>query len=318
MTDHGKIYVWIVTSFLFVTVAVKAQVDAQYSQYNEILNYYNPAAAGRDNQLAIQAIHKMQWVGMDNAPMSFFFTAHSPIRFLRQNHGIGFALFNESIGLYTNQSFALQYAYKMNLWGGQLSFGPQLGLFDQRFDATKIHIPSSDYHQPSEEGIPTGDMQGMTFDMAFGIFYSHKNFYVGLSCMHLLESTVELDSKMTSYLPRAYYFSAGYNIPLKKSLIELQPSLLLKTDLNVVLVDVSLRAWYDKRFYAAMTWRYGDAVVVMAGARIKSVQVGYAYDINTSAIAKVSSGSHEMMLSYCFDWGKLGHKKNKHKSVRIL
>lgn len=316
MIKSGKLKLLI--PLLFLATVVRAQVDAQYSQYNEVLNYYNPAAVGANNELAIQAIHKMQWVGLKHAPQSFFFSANSPVRFLRQNHGVGIAFFNESIGLYTNQSFSVQYAYKIKLWGGWLSVGPQLGLFDQKFDATQIHIPSSDYHQPSEEGVPTGNMQGMTFDMGLGIHYSHKRFYVGISCTHLLESVVELDEKTTSYIPRVYYLMAGYNISFKKSLIELQPSFLLKSDLNITQFDLSLRAWYDKRFNAGVSWRYGDAVVVMAGAKIKGVQVGYAYDIITSALGKVSSGSHEIMLCYAFDLSKLGHKKNKHKSVRIL
>lgn len=302
----------------FSARVVQGQVDAQFSQYNEFLSYYNPGAVGLNNQLNVHAIHKMQWVGIDNAPTSFFFGADMPLRFLKRQHGVGISFFNESIGLFTNQAFSIQYAYKLKLFGGQLSFGPQIGLFDQNFDATKIHNPSSDYHQGSDEGIPIGNAQGMAFDMSLGAYFTHKYFYAGLSSSHIMESTIELDEKTSTYIPRAFYFVAGSNIRIKKTLIDLQPSVFVKSDLIATQVDVTLRAWYDKKFNGGLSWRYGNAVVVMLGAKIKNVQVGYAYDIDISPISKVSSGSHEIMLSYLLDMDNSGNRKNKHKSVRIL
>ena len=73
-------------------------------------------------------------------------------------------------------TIALQYAYKVRLWQGQLSLGLQLGLLDQRFDGTEVSIPESDYHNSSDDGIPQSELQGMAFDMGFGVFYSHKYF----------------------------------------------------------------------------------------------------------------------------------------------
>jgi len=304
--------------FLLLSERSRAQVDAQFSQYFDVLNYYNPAAAGKDNVLRVSGIDRMQWVGVRNAPQSFFFSVDTPFKLFNRKQGVGICFFNESIGLFTNRSFSLQYALKIKLFGGELSIGPQLGFFDQGFDASKIYIPSSEYHQSSEDGIPTSSGQGMTFDAALGAFYTHKNYYVGLSTTHMMESTIQLDSKTTTYLPRAFYFLGGCNIPLKKSLIDLQPSLMVKSDLITTQLDVTLRGWFNKRFSGGLTWRPGDAVVVLLGAKIKSIQVGYSYDISISTMAGASNGSHELGMSYCFDLKNLNNSKNKHKSVRIL
>ena len=79
-------------------------------------------------------------------------------------------------------SFGIQYAYKVKLWGGQLSLGLQLGLISQIFDGTEVFIPESDYHQQTiDDAIPTSEVQGTAFDVGFGVYYTHKYFYAGLS-----------------------------------------------------------------------------------------------------------------------------------------
>jgi len=44
-----------------------------------------------------------------------------------------------------------------------------------------------------------------------------------------------------------------------------------------------------------------DAVSIMAGYYIfPELRLTYAYDLTTSALRNASSGSHEIMLNYCF------------------
>jgi len=58
-----------------------------------------------------------------------------------------------------------------------------------------------------------------------------------------------------------------------------------------------------------------DPVSVLVGVKIKDVRVGYAYTVPTSKIG--SSGSHEVMVGYCF---KLNFDKgrNSYKNTRFL
>lgn len=310
---------------LFLTLAacvkMQAQFDAQFSQYWALPNYYNAGSAGYSGKLNILAASRTQWVGMPNAPQTFFVSADMPLRLFKQNHGIGLVVTTEPIGLFSNLSFNLQYAYKLKLWDGELGLGIQLGLFDQSFDGSKVFIPETDDHNPSEEGIPKAVIQGTAFDMAFGVYYTRKNLYGGISATHLTQPTISLtdDSKnYETYLGRLYYFTVGGNIPIKNTLYEIQPSLFLKTNLQMVQVEATARVMLRKMFWGGLSYRWKDAIIVMVGANIKSFKIGYSYDWSVSPIIKANSGSHEVFIGYDLKIDMSKKNKNKHKSIRIL
>ena len=83
-------------------------------------------------------------------------------------------------------------------------------------------------------------------------------------------------------------------------------------------VDCTLRASYSQRFWAGISYRYDDALTVMAGANIKSVRIGYAYDIGISSWSKSSKGSHEVMATYVMDINLDKKKRAPQKSIRLL
>ena len=76
------------------------------------LGYYNPAYAGVTGDLNMLALSRLQYVGIDGAPTSFFINADMPLKIGKTNHGIGMVVFTEGIGLFVNTHVNLQYAYK--------------------------------------------------------------------------------------------------------------------------------------------------------------------------------------------------------------
>ena len=83
----------IISLFLLLLgfVELRAQVDAQFSQYWALHNYYNAGAVGQDGKLNIRAGSRQQWVGMPGAPKTFLVSAEMPFRLFKQNHGVGLA-----------------------------------------------------------------------------------------------------------------------------------------------------------------------------------------------------------------------------------
>ena len=125
----------------------RAQYDSQLSQYFMALGYYNPAYAGVTGDLNMLALSRLQYVGIDGAPTSFFINADMPLKIGKTNHGIGMVVFTEGIGLFVNTHVNLQYAYKQKLFGGTLSIGMQFGMVNQSFDGEKVFYPTSQFHQ---------------------------------------------------------------------------------------------------------------------------------------------------------------------------
>lgn len=313
-------------TLLLQSKSVFAQYDAQLSQYMLVPGIFNPAVVGENNNLNISIIDRQQWVGIDNAPSSLFLHASMPFSINNKKNGLGLVIIKESIGLFSTQLFQLQYAYKKKVFNGIFSLGIQGGVLQENFDADKIYIPTSDYHSSSDASIPTGTLEGKIPDFSLGIWYSHKNYYTGLSVSHLLETKIKLsagsestdEKSYNTYASRTYYLINGYNIALTNPLYKLEPSFLLKTDLTTWQLDLSTKIFYKERFWGGLGYRWQDAIIVMAGIKLsQGLSIGYSYDISTSVIASFAGGSHEIFIGYTKYFGTETVSKRQ-KSVRIL
>lgn len=296
----------------------RAQYDVRLSQYFQAKPYYNPASVGTTEDLNILALARMEWVGIKGAPLSFFAMADMPLTLGKTQHGVGVVLLTESIGLFQNTHVGLQYAYKQKLFGGTISGGFQIGLVNQSFDGSKVEMVESEYHQQTDEAIPTSQVSGMGFDMNFGLFYTHKKFYAGIGMAHLIEPELQLGENAYSYIGRTYNFMGGYNIPLPNPLFELQPSVFLLTDLQSFHTDITARLEYNKMFNGGVSYRVNESVGILFGVKIGRFQAGYAYDFPITALGQATSGSHELCVRYSLKLKKTKTGKNRHKSVRIL
>lgn len=302
-----------------------AQSDALFSQYWALPTYYNPAAAGNSDSIKITAGAKMQWVGITNAPVTFTGLADSPFKLFKKRFGVGIAFSQESIGLFSTFNVGVQLAYKLKLLGGTMSIGMQMGIVNQTFRGTDVFIPDGDdYHSTDDEAIPTTDIAGTGFDMSAGVFYTHRWFWASLSSTHVIQPTItlssdsETDSQYEFQMGRAFYFMAGSNIPIKNTLFEIQPSVMLRTDLTSFTGDITARVRFKKFISGGLGYRWKDAISIMVGGEYKSFFLGYCYDYPTSAISKASSGSHEVFLQYNVKLNLQEKNKNKHKSIRIM
>ncbi|WP_289686927.1 PorP/SprF family type IX secretion system membrane protein, partial [Muribaculum intestinale] len=154
--------------------------------------------------------------------------------------------------------------------------------------------------------------------------YTHRLFWAGISATHINQPTVKMstdgtDAKQYEFQAGCnFYFMGGGNIPIKNTLFELQPSVLVKTDFIFTTAEITAKLQYNRFFYGGLAYRYNDAVALLLGACFKNFFVGYSYDYPISDIAKASSGSHEIWLGYSMKLD-LGEKnKHRHKSIRIM
>ncbi|MDE7438523.1 MAG: type IX secretion system membrane protein PorP/SprF [Muribaculaceae bacterium] len=307
---------------------VNAQNDVQFTQYWAVPTYYNPGATGEIDFVRIRGGMRMQWLGIENAPKSFMGAADMPVKIGKKRIGVGVNLGQESLGLFSNMLLNAQLSYKIKFLKGVLSVGVQGGYYDSKFKGSEVYVPEGDdYHQPVDEAIPTQDVGGHAFDLSAGLWYTHKYFSIGVSGLHLLQPTVRFDSEgaqtseVSQYetvLTRAMYFTANGNIGIKNTLFELQPSLMVKTDFNNFSAEAMMRATYKKFLTFGVGYRYRDAISAMIGGEFKNIFIGYSYDYPMSAISRVSSGSHELVIGYKVKLDFSGQNKNKHRSIRLM
>lgn len=308
---------------LFVSIAAHlfAQFDPQIGQYMYMPTAYNPAAAGEGDLMKVSGLHRMQFTGITNAPMTTYFTFCSPFVIGKTQHGAGVRFLNDRYGLFTNQTLHIQYAYRHKLGNGYLSVGTELGFVSVGFRGDSVNLndlKGSGYHEASDEFIPFGAESGMGFDMGVGVYYTADKWYAGISYSHLAMPMIDWTDYASVRVRGTMFVHGGYNWRLRKKEWMLKPSAMVMTDFVSWDINLTLMTEYKEKYRWGLGYRIGGSVAVLLGIDIISgLQLGYTYELPTTKLLLESYGSHEVYLAYGFNILK-PKRTNKYKSVRYL
>jgi len=307
-----KIYILLPFIIIF-TLNVSAQQDPQYSQYWFTKMGYNPGYAGANGAYCGTLLYRDQWAGFGGEPKTLFFSLDAPFYIL--HGGLGIVVTSDQLGVNTNRSFGLSYAYRARIGNGRLGIGVSGSYYQQSIDGSKFI-----YNDPGDQSIPTANVSAGTFDLGFGAYYNTDKLYVGISSLHLQEGTISLATLQGSEkttLARHYYLTGGYTVNLTPSL-DLKPSVLVKTDAASTQADITADLSYHNRFWGGVSYRLQDAIILNFGlVVIPDLKVGIAYDLTTSDIKTYDSGSFEIAVNYCHKF-VIVKPKTFHKTVRFL
>jgi len=100
----------------------------------------------------------------------------------------------------------------------------------------------------------------------------------------------------------------------------------LESDATSTQVDINANVLWRNMFWGGLSYRIKDAIVPMLGYQKAigdpkkmpgMIKIGYSYDETTSEIKNYSKGSHEFMVSYCFNVVPVPTLQ-KSKTVRFL
>ncbi|MCB0471197.1 MAG: type IX secretion system membrane protein PorP/SprF, partial [Flavobacteriaceae bacterium] len=110
---------------LLAVSKLSAQQDPQYTQYMYNFNVVNPAYAGSAEGLAIGALYRSQWVGLDGAPKTGTLSIHSPVG---KKVGLGLSLIDDEIGPVHETNVYADFSYTLELGSEhKLAFGVKAG-----------------------------------------------------------------------------------------------------------------------------------------------------------------------------------------------
>jgi type IX secretion system PorP/SprF family membrane protein len=293
------------------------QQDYQLSQFMYDRLSINPGYAGIDNQICATGIFRNQWSNFDGAPTTFLFNVHGPVPMLRG--GAGLSVFSDKIGFFSNTTLKLSYSYHLAIGNGDLlGIGLSVGYMSLSLDPTWIAITAPNL----DNAIPDEKKADSAMDFGFGLYYKGKNYYAGLSATHLSESDL---TDLNVQNARHYFVLAGYDHPLGSSFV-LRPSTRIESDGTSTQADINFNVLWNSMAWLGFGYRVKDALVPMFGFQQKvgtsgkmpgMVRIGYSYDVTTSDIKNYSSGSHEIMVGYCFNV-VIPPTVQKSKTVRFL
>ncbi len=292
-----------------------SQYDVAFSHYFDMETSFNPAAVGKESKINVTAAYNMSMVGFKHNPNTMYIAGDIPFYALKTYHGVGAQILSDNIGAFTHQRIALQYAYKHTLFGGMISAGVQAGFLSEKLDGSKL-----DFDVPGDPAFSTSQVDGSSIDLAAGLYYKHKRWYVGASVSHLNAPLVELGETNELKIDPTIYVTGGYLIRLRNPNLSIPVSVLLRSDMVGYRGDLTGRLLYqhdNKHMYAGVTYSPQNSVTVLVGGSFHGINVGYSYEAYTQGIG-LENGAHELFVSYQQDVNLFKKGRNKHKSVRIL
>lgn len=324
-----KRYIVLLCGLLCCVVFVRAQFDPQIGQYMFMRSVYNPAAVGEGDLMRVYGSHRMQFTGIMDAPMTTNFSFSSPFVIGKTSHAAGVRFMNDRFGLFSNQSFYAEYAYRIKLGKGYLSVGADLGFINLSFAVDSVNlkdvadlVKDHAYHNATDNAIPEASGQngvsGMGFDLGVGVYYSTPTWWAGVSYGHVTQPRLQWSDKAEVEVRGTFYAAGGYNWRLRDKKWVLMPSAMLQTDFAGWDVNLTMLAQLNNRYRFGLGYRIAGSVNVLLGMDIiNGLQVGYTYELPANGLIRESYGSHELYLAYGFNVLK-PKRTNRYKSVRYL
>jgi type IX secretion system PorP/SprF family membrane protein len=294
-----------------------------YSQY--ILNGFliNPSLTGRDGASTVNLTVREQWLGVKGGPSTYaasFQTAlqdngtfsrsrkghHKASRPSKTNRvGIGGYLFNDNNGIVRRTGFQTNYAYHIpmgkNLRGSrdQLSFGLSLVgyQFAIRTDQLKNSYDDDPYFNSYDKSV-------FITDFNFGTSYTTSKYYVGFAMTNMLRGSLVFGNSSDNKIGELghYFLTGGINIPLDHDW-SIKPSAFIKSSdmlLNSFQLDLTARVFYREDYWAGLSYRTNDAIILMMGLKYDKFIFGYAFDFTLTDMRNNSLGTLELSLAYKF------------------
>lgn len=306
----------IIITAMTMAITARAQSGVQFSDFNRLKYYYNPAASGTDGLLNVAAAYSLQFVGFENAPKTLYVGADMPIYFLNPHHGAGINLFSDDFGMFNQQKIAIQYAYNFKIAKNtKLAIGAQVGMLNEKIDPKGVKAEDT-----TDPAFPSSQADGNHVDFGAGIYVYNPKFWGGISSLHIPAPTLVLSEKYEFKIDRMYYLMGGCNIKFKNTFLTLQPSFMVMTDLDNWREDIQCRLnyeWEKKSMFIGVGYSPSVSATVLVGGNFHGVSLCYSYQMYTSGINLVN-GTHELTLGYQTELDLFKKGRNKHKSVRFL
>ena len=302
-----KIFTPLVLALAAVTTVSFAQQDPQFTQFMHSKLIYNPGYAGTSQAICANVLGRQQWVNFPGAPKTGLLSIDMPIGHLPI--AVGLNVMSDQIGYEKTFYARLAFAYNRPMGAGILGVGIDAGVLNKQFNGNWITPDGNVAQDPTIPGYSANNSSTLnvgltkaTYDLGFGIYYGIANkMYVGISSSHLTAQDLVQSKDIKYTLARHYYLVGGYTFDLSPK-HAINPNIKVKTDAASTQLDINLTYIYERKLSVGLTYRMQDCIAPMIGYKFtKGLRIGYSYDVTLSKIKGYSSGTHEILLGFCFN-----------------
>lgn len=279
---------------------IKAQQEAQFSNFVANAVFYNPAVVGGKDCLELKSGYRNQWIGIEGAPRSTFLSFSTslinPSQLFSGSHiGLGGYFQDESFGSFKKTTFNLSYSYSFMISPKvTFAYGVHAGIQQLGIDAGSVQL-----FQRNDPIIDGSRKVLLIPDGGIGCFLENDDWYVGYSLKNMIMNNWQnLILSENSQLNIHHFLMSGKRFYGKK--LNFVPNLLIKhAGRSIPAADINLNFEYKNLLNFGVSYRNFDAVSALFHLNILDhVNLYYAYDITTSNIQKMGSNTHEFIISY--------------------
>jgi len=288
-----KKHLYIFFLLLITSISLNAQQLPIFTNYTFNDYIINPAIGGIHDYYQVKTTFRQQWVNLDGAPTTYILSTYGPHSSM--DMGFGGYIFNDNMGAISNTGIYGSYAYNFQIFNDiRLSLGMFVGGILWDFDPAEGKLKDA-------TDILNNSISKFHPDASFGAYVYTSQWDVGFSANQLLMTRVdEKDSlDVASRLTSHFYLTGRYRYNLNRD-IDLEGSTWIRYARPSAQVDLSVKGIYQKLVWAGISWRTSDAVSVLLGWNQGILQIGYSYDVTTSALRQYSSGTHEVVIGVRF------------------
>ncbi len=229
--------------------------------------------------------------------------------------GIGIAFMNDKLGYELSTNIKLQACGRYPFAdGGAIAVGFEYDFLQKGLIGQQLKPLA-----PNDPRIPSTTIKSILPNYSAGAYYNNplvnsggslRDIWGGISVSNLKTQTYLYNGSSYSTTVSHYYLMGGLTMQdfMGNPNLELLPSILIRRQ-TVNQVELTGLVRYQKKLWGGLNYRTTvDALSVMLGyqidnakSKLNGLRIGYSYDLTLSKIFKVSSGSHELQLNYCFD-----------------
>ena len=282
---------------------MSAQQAPQHSLYMIDQYNINPAYAGFDRSLSVNLNYRGQWTGLEGNPVQFYANGHLPIYLL--NGGAGFSLRRDRTGLINRTEVSISYNTVISQQYGTFSIGGRLGLQQSRLTGDQLITPEGEYISQvifthNDPILPENRISSILPTWTIGAFFRNNYFDAGLTITDFVPNRISIGDTGIANNKLASLYT---QISLIIRDLEVKPSLLIKSDLNVHQTDLSLIVKSGSVFGGGSIRGFNstslESFVIIGGIKLNDhYTLSYSYDVGINEIRTVSQGSHEIHINY--------------------
>ncbi len=307
-----QFYIKSLFCFFILTSILSQSLAQQLPQYTQFtINPYlvNPALAGTEDFIHLQAGYRSQWSGFEDAPRTGYFSGHTALnqRAIRRNENtsrvsLGLVLTNDQTGPLEQSSGVLTFSYNFTLSENELRLSTGINAGIKQFSYNPEGFTDGILNQ-DDPTIQQVDSR-RSLNLSAGIWLYNEYFFAGASSFQLFNTDL-----VASYQPgqlfsdspflRHYYFMAGLKM-FQNDNSYLVPSFLLKKVAGTPLsYDINMKIVLSDQYWMGANYRKGDSFALFAGLLIgEKFELSYSFDLVLSQLKNAAAGSNEIHLGY--------------------